>query len=337
MMLLRAIVFSTVLLLVFGGTSAAEDVQKAAEGMLDRARQLSDIRSPNAPGFRLNVTFSFIEQDLETLQGTYTEVWISNSQWRRETVVGNFRRAEIGGPDKYWMVDGGKDFPEEAARVSTLVNVFPTKAAKFEFESITSPNPATQCALTKAVGEKHQRHAFCFDKDKQVLLRNIAPQVVGERIADYSCDYRQFRKFGDYWFPREMACFEDGHRKMEAKVVGLSPASSPDAALFTPPAGALEMGNCSQTPVAAEALSTPELPSKVPRSQRGDHRHSVVVWMVIGTNGKPRDLRITRSGGKEFDDTALATVRGWRFKPGTCNGEPTAVSTSVEMTFWGYQ
>jgi hypothetical protein len=106
-------------------------------------------------------------------------VWISNSQWRRETVVGSLRRIEIGGPTRSWLVDGGNDFPEEAVRVSTLAEVLPQRAAKFEFESFTNPDSASQCAVTKAKGEKHQRHAFCFDKDSNVLVENIAPHSVG--------------------------------------------------------------------------------------------------------------------------------------------------------------
>jgi TonB family protein len=334
MTLLRAIVFPIVLCVLSGGTSAADDIQKTAEGILDRARQLSDIRSPNAPGFHLSLTFSFIGHDLETLQGTYTEVWISNSQWRRETVVGNFRRIEIGGPSRLWLIDGGKDFPEEAERVSTLVEILPARTSKFEFESVTSPDPATQCAVTEAKGEQHEKRAFCFDKDNSVLVANVTPQLVGRRVADYSCNYGQFQKFGDYSFPREMACFQDGHRRMEAKVTELSTAPSPDAALFTPPAGAVEIGTCSANPVPPQAVTTPN-----PMSPLGmrDRQSSVLLWMIVDTKGKPQDLRIARSGGKQFDDSALTTVRGWRFKPGTCNGEPIPMQVNLEIKFWRYR
>jgi TonB family protein len=334
MMLLRSLVFAIVLLVVFGGTSAAEDAQKTAEAMLDRARQLSDIRSPNASGFRLNVTFSFRGQDLETIQGTYSEVWISNSQWRRETVVGNSRRIEVGGPSKRWLFDSGNDFPDQAARVSALVEMLPTRTAKFEFESITDSDPSTQCAVTKPKGQKRLRHAFCFDKVNGFLVVNIAPEFVGERVADYSCDYDQFLKFGDYWFPREMSCFVDRHRKMEAKVIDLSPAPAPDAALFTPPEGAVEMGNCSLNPVPPKAVSTPD---PGPRMGMQDRRSSVLLWMIVDTKGKPQDLKVTRSGGKHFDDSAMAAVRGWRFKPATCNGEPMAVPINVEIMFRSYR
>jgi TonB family protein len=70
-------------------------------------------------------------------------------------------------------------------------------------------------------------------------------------------------------------------------------------------------------------------------SRPADYQYSVVVRMLIDAKGKPQNLRITRSGGKESDDTALRTARAWRFKPGTCKGEPMAVPYSVEMTFWG--
>jgi TonB family protein len=334
MMLLRVTVCSTILLVLCSSASPVDDVQKTAEEMLNRARQLSDIRSPNAPGFRLNVTFSFAGPDLDTLHGTYTEVWKSNSQWRRETVVGDFRRIEIGGPDRYWLIDGGKDLPEEAARVATVVDMFPKRSATIEFETITDLGPTTQCAVTKAEGERHLKHAFCFDKDKHLLKENVAPQEFFTRAVDYSCHYNRFRKFGDYWFPQEVVCFMDRRQRLEARVVDLSPEPSPETALFTPPAGAVGIGDCSVTPVPPEAVSTPQPRSMLLPSQVGEHLHLVMERMVVDTKGKPQDLRITRSGGKKFDEATLETVRAWRYKPGTCNGEPMTVLMSTDVKFW---
>ncbi|HYL13827.1 MAG TPA: hypothetical protein VEV41_12375, partial [Terriglobales bacterium] len=52
---------------ILGARSSGDDTQKNAEELLQRARQLSDIRAPNAPGFRLILTFSFIGEGLDTL------------------------------------------------------------------------------------------------------------------------------------------------------------------------------------------------------------------------------------------------------------------------------
>lgn len=116
--------------------------------------------------------------------------------------------------------------------------------------------------------------------------------------------------------------------------MGLSAASSPDAALFTPPAGAVEMGKCSLNPVPPKAVSTRD-----PISPLGlrDRRSSVLLWMIVDTKGKPQNLKVSRSGGKPFDDSAMAAVRGWQFKPATCNGEPMAVPINVEIRYWSYR
>lgn len=66
---------------LFCGAALAEDIQKSADDLLDRTRQISDIRAQNAPPFRLSLTFSYTGKDLETMKGTYTEFWMSNTQW----------------------------------------------------------------------------------------------------------------------------------------------------------------------------------------------------------------------------------------------------------------
>ena len=104
---------------------------------MQRARQLSDIRSPKAPAFRLKATFSFIGKNLETARGTYTEIWISGSQWRRETIVNDIHRVEFGTANRIWRLDNSTDFPEVATRLPDLMNVFPQASPTFEFESIT--------------------------------------------------------------------------------------------------------------------------------------------------------------------------------------------------------
>src|SRR5277367_4778453 len=101
---MRASIVLTVAFIVLRHTASlaqdppAPDIQKRADALLEKARQLSNIRSPNAPAFRLKATFSFTGRDLETVEGTYTEVWISRSQWRREILVKDFHRIEVAGP-----------------------------------------------------------------------------------------------------------------------------------------------------------------------------------------------------------------------------------------------
>jgi TonB family protein len=185
-------------------------------------------------------------------------------------------------------------------------------------------------------GKKEQRRAFCVDKDRHVFKEGVSPRVYAANVADYSCHYNQFWKFGNYWVPHEVVCFMDGRQRMEVRVVDLSAEPSPETALFTPPAGAVEIGDCSVTPEPPKAIFAPGAPSP-DLPQMGDRLYSVVIRMVIDAKGKPQDLRITRSGGKERDKAALDTIRTWRFKPETCKGEPMPAQITVETKFWGDQ
>ena len=100
----RTLLLSIVLSAVPVGFLTAQDpsnlahkseIQLRAEALMQKARKLSDIRAKNAPAFRLKATFSFVGKNLENEQGTYTEIWVSDSRWRREIVLGDLHRLEI--------------------------------------------------------------------------------------------------------------------------------------------------------------------------------------------------------------------------------------------------
>jgi TonB family protein len=308
------------------------DVQIRAEALMSKARHLSDIRAKNAAAFHLKATFNFVGKDLESTQGTYIEDWVSDSQWRRETVVNDLRRIEVGTTNRIWTLDSSKDFPETATRLPALVNIFPPVSSTFEFDSIadnTDQKPPEHCATTKR-GSRQEQYRFCFDQKSGALLAKLSPEIRPKNMTDYSCFYGIFRKFGDFWFPREMACFEDKHRRLEAKVEELSPAPSPDAALFKPPPGAIERGLCSGTSTPPVQTLSPE-----PGFPTGfESKDSfVVLSLIVDTQGRPQNLQVNQSGGKEFDDKALVTVQKWRFRPATCDGDPMPMAIEVEVDF----
>jgi TonB family protein len=310
----------------------AQDVQQRAETLLDKARQLSDIRSPNAPAFRLKATFSFVGKNLETAQGTYTEVWVSNSQWRRETIVNDWHRIEVGGPTRLWLLDSAGDFPEPAAQLPGVLAIFPSSLMSLAFDSISDHpelDPPAECAVTRP-DSRQQRSAFCFDKRTGLPLERILPELRPKNAVVDSCDYGSFQRMGSFLFPREIACFEDRHRKLDAKVTELDPEPKPDPALFTPPQGAIELGRCPVKPDPPRATPhfNPRFPSGVQTQSS-----QVTLSLVVDTKGKPQDVKVVGSGGTEFDQAAISAVRDWRFKPGICRGEPMPMPILVQVDF----
>jgi periplasmic protein TonB len=60
---------------------------------------------------------------------------------------------------------------------------------------------------------------------------------------------------------------------------------------------------------------------------------SVVLWLIVGADGLPKDIRIVRSVGLGLDELALETVKTWRFDPGHKDGQPVATQINVEVSF----
>jgi hypothetical protein len=319
----------------------AQDIQKHAEALIEHARQLSDIRGANAPAFQLKATFSFTGADLEPVHGTYTEVWMSKSQWRREIASKYWRRIEIAGTTSIWRLDNVDDFPETASQLPSLLDPFPLQSQSLVFEAVLDhpdSNPPVECAIIKP-DTSHRKSAFCFDEKSGVLLEKIFPQVRLRNVAEDSCDYGSFRKVGGFWFAREMICFEDRHKKIAANLVDLSPAPMPDPAFFTPPPGAIELGICPVTPVPPQVEFSPlttfrlGMPGVTPGAIDPDSISWITVWFVVDIKGKPQYARIVRSAprNKAAQKRILDKLRDLGLKPGTCNGVPTPMALSVQL------
>jgi len=59
----------------------------------------------------------------------------------------------------------------------------------------------------------------------------------------------------------------------------------------------------------------------------------VVLYVVVGTDGRPHDIRVARTLGYGLDEEAIKTVRKWTFTPGANNGVPVPVAVNIEITF----
>jgi len=83
---------------------------------------------------------------------------------------------------------------------------------------------------------------------------------------------------------------------------------------------------------APRAIYSPE-PEYSEEARRAKYTGVVVLWLVVGPDGRPRDIRVRRAAGMGLDEKALEAVRTWRFEPALRNGQPVAVEVSVEVTF----
>jgi len=60
---------------------------------------------------------------------------------------------------------------------------------------------------------------------------------------------------------------------------------------------------------------------------------TVVLSLEIDTDGLAQNIEVTRSLDGGLDQSAVAAVQQWRFKPGEKNGTPVRVAAKIEINF----
>jgi TonB family protein len=66
------------------------------------------------------------------------------------------------------------------------------------------------------------------------------------------------------------------------------------------------------------------------------YQGTAVLWLIVGTDGRPRDISVLQSLGMGLDEKAIEALRHWRFEPGRKDGVPVAVQVNVEVNFHLY-
>jgi TonB family protein len=83
---------------------------------------------------------------------------------------------------------------------------------------------------------------------------------------------------------------------------------------------------------APRALFAPD-PEYSDEARKAKYQGTVVLWVVVGPDGRPHDVRVQRSLGLGLDEKAIEAVRQWKFEPARKDGSPVAVQINVEVNF----
>jgi TonB family protein len=100
------------------------------------------------------------------------------------------------------------------------------------------------------------------------------------------------------------------------------------------------MGAAAQAPVfhPGPGITAPFVVTKVKPEYTEEARlakleGSVLLSLVVGADGQPRDIHVARPLGLGLDESAIENVQAWRFKPGTKNGTAVDVLVNEEVFF----
>jgi TonB family protein len=60
---------------------------------------------------------------------------------------------------------------------------------------------------------------------------------------------------------------------------------------------------------------------------------TVILWLIVGSDGLPHDIRVSQPLGYGLDEEAIKAVKKWKFNPATVSGQPVAVQINVNVAF----
>ena len=83
---------------------------------------------------------------------------------------------------------------------------------------------------------------------------------------------------------------------------------------------------------APRVIEDPD-PEYSEEARQAKYQGTVVLWVVIGADGRAQDIRVQRSLGMGLDEKAIDAVRKWRFVPGMKDGRPVRVMVNIEVNF----
>jgi len=83
---------------------------------------------------------------------------------------------------------------------------------------------------------------------------------------------------------------------------------------------------------APKAVFSPD-PEYSEEARKAKYQGVCVLSLIVGPDGKPRDIKLSRSLGLGLDEKAIQAVNQWKFEPALKDGKPVAVAINVEVQF----
>jgi len=173
---------------------------------------------------------------------------------------------------------------------------------------------------------------LCLDAATGALVREEHPRGQMDGQSEIRArEYSQFLPWAGKTFPRTMRARGANKILVEVRVDEIAPALNPDPSTFAPLAGAEEWPRCENPePAVVEKQTLPGYPENAKRNRM---MGTVSVYAVIGTDGALSHLTVVCSAGPDFDRATLEAVRGWRYRPMTCNAQPLPTETIIDVAY----
>ena len=71
-------------------------------------------------------------------------------------------------------------------------------------------------------------------------------------------------------------------------------------------------------------------------ARKAKYQGVCTLGLIVGTDGRPSNIRVLSSLGMGLDEKAIEAVKNWKFEPAMKDGHPVRVEIAVEVDFHLY-
>jgi hypothetical protein len=293
-----------------------------AQHLLDTAQNSANLFQDTPSPFEIVVDFT--AQLNVAQQGRLVVKWQSKDHWWSKVSVGGFEQIRIRNGEQEYTLRNIAFTPVRVRELFTLMHITETVDGFIAMKPKWRNENGNQSACLQARRERNriaETHEFCVDGATNDLLSDEWKVQPDERRKEQFFNYFDFE---GRRYPRSLQLFKDGSRVISASVMSLRSAAL-DPATLTAPKGAVERRICAGiTPPVAIKQPSPEF-----NNSNGFAADDEVSLTVLA-DGSVGDIQLIGRGGKTMDDTTVATLKKWKFKPAMCGDEP--VVSDIEVT-----
>jgi len=313
--------------------------------MLAAARLLYDFDDASLKPWHLKGTYQlFDENGSAGEQGTYEYWWtapgVFRSTWSRKSGM----RTEWHSADGRTMsvASGGRILEIERELRDLLVSAVPDVSklksgqADIEKDELKIAKLTLPCATVELRPQKDGRISmisgvrsgtYCFEEPELFLT------VQHEANADYT-EFHHLRKIQGRIIPGEIIRSFSGRYLFKYSLDEMRWIDAKDPALKPTPDAKVTADDSAASLTAAQGRLVKKSPPIYPPAAKSTHTTgSVLLDVLIGREGKVRDIVVLASSSPLLTAAAKNSVSLWQYSPYVVDGEPQEVSTRVKVFF----
>jgi TonB family protein len=340
--------------LAIDAPAAAADLPTDPQALMLLAAKSNGLLGTEIRPWRLKASFKILDETgVVKDQGTFEELWVSLTRFRRTYSAAAYTRTEYG-TEKGVLYSGAHELPlvqlmeMEREFVSPLPQPEELLNLPFELKQVDSGSlhlACLQARLDQPAPPFLTGRTYCLSHEKPILRISATSLSHTQYIHNHIVNFQGRFVAGDLQF------MQAGKPVLTAHLEGVEPLTVANDTLFQPPIDALPLEikilSIKQEPVsmtingdratlssavARGFLIKKILPQYPPIAFVARVEGTVVLQAEISKEGRIENLRVLK-GPAMLQQASLDAVRQWLYRPYLLEGEPVAVQTTVDVVF----